>query len=425
MDFPGGSLTSLAGILYISSVLPMHSEINPSLLLTQLSSDQSTGCLEVVYNSITWNIFLRFGQLLSVDCSISSLGQLIQRLRQIGCEEAAKAVEVNIHSNAQFSTGSLVRQEIDNLAEKGLIDRAQYRYCSLELTKDSLESLVWLTHGTSTWHPNQQMPTTTVTNAHNSLNVSTLLNYYQQRLTIWQTFNIIVQSPHQRPYLTNENLLENTVPKGTLSTKALQQISQLMRGASLREIAISIKQDELKLVQILIPYVYHNVFFFRKPLAPFDELPTIPKTTIQLASLNGQTTPVDQQSNQPISQNKIYQIACIDDSPMILDEIERFLGKSGKYQLTKLNEPVKASAAILRLKPDLILMDITMPNINGYKLCSLFRSSEALVNTPIIMVTGNKGLVDQVRAKLVGATDYLTKPFTENKLLEIVEKYLS
>ncbi len=404
----------------------MHSEINPSLLLIQLSSDQSTGCLEVVYNSITWKIFLRFGQLLSVDCSISSWSQLIQRLRQIGCEEAAKAVENNIHNtNVYFSTGCLVRQEIDTLAEKGLLDRAQLRYCSLELTRENLESLIWLTHGTSTWHPNQQMPTTTITNSQNSLNTSVLLDYYRQRLTIWQTFNVIVQSPHQRPYLTNENLLENTVPKGTLSLKALQQISQLMRGASLREIAILIKQDELKLVQLLIPYIYHNVFFLRKPSAPFDELPTIPKTTIQLASLNGQQTPVNQQLDQPISQNKIYQIACIDDSPMILDEIERFLGKSGKYQLTKLDEPVKASAAILRLKPDLILMDITMPNINGYKLCSLFRSSEALANTPIIMVTGNKGLVDQVRAKLVGATDYLTKPFTEKKLLEIVEKYLS
>jgi two-component system, chemotaxis family, response regulator PixG len=129
--------------------------------------------------------------------------------------------------------------------------------------------------------------------------------------------------------------------------------------------------------------------------------------------------------SQPPPGSKVYQIACIDDSPTVLDEIERFLGNRGKYQLTRLEEPIKASSTILRLKPDLILMDITMPNINGYKLCSLFRSSEALAHTPIIMVTGNKGLVDQVRAKMVGATDYLTKPFTQEKLLGMVEKYLS
>jgi two-component system, chemotaxis family, response regulator PixG len=71
------------------------------------------------------------------------------------------------------------------------------------------------------------------------------------------------------------------------------------------------------------------------------------------------------------------------------------------------------------------LMDITMPGINGYKLCSLFRSSTALAEIPIIMVTGNKGLVDRVRANIVGATDYLTKPFTEQDLIALVEKYLT
>jgi two-component system, chemotaxis family, response regulator PixG len=69
-------------------------------------------------------------------------------------------------------------------------------------------------------------------------------------------------------------------------------------------------------------------------------------------------------------------------------------------------------------------MDITMPDINDYKLCRLFRSSAAFETTPIIMVTGNKGLIDKARAKLVGATDYLTKPFSQTELLELVEKHL-
>jgi two-component system, chemotaxis family, response regulator PixG len=398
----------------------MHPEINPFLLLTQLSSDQTTGCLEIVYKSTTWNVFIRFGQLLSVDCSILSLNQLLQRLRQMGCEAAAQAVASNQHNNAQSSTGLLVYQEVNLLAEQRLIDRTQLRNLALELTKESLESLLWLTKGTSQWHPDRLMPATAINNAHNSLKISSLLDYYQQRLTIWQKFSTIIESPHQRPYLTTENQAENVVPRGTLSATGLHQISQLMRGVSLRELGILLKQDELKLVQMLTPYIQHNVIFLRKPSAPFDALPNIPKSDLSPTNSNQQTTTfINQNSNQ-----KVYQIACIDDSPLILDEIERFLGKTGRYQLTKLDEPVKASAAILRLKPDLILMDITMPNINGYKLCSLFRSSEALADTPIIMVTGNKGLVDQVRAKLVGATDYLTKPFTKEKLLAIVEKYL-
>jgi two-component system, chemotaxis family, response regulator PixG len=267
------------------------------------------------------------------------------------------------------------------------------------------------------------MPATEISNSHNSLKISSLLEYYQQRLTIWQKFITIIQSPHQRPYLTTEILADNIVPRGTLSSAGLHQISQLMRGVSLRELAMLLKQDELKLLQLLGPYIQNNVIFLRQPSAPFNALPNIPKPALLPTNISEKKILSDPLNS--IKKSKVYQIACIDDSPMILDEIERFLGSTGKYQLTKLEEPVRASAAILRLKPDLILMDITMPNINGYKLCSLFRSSEALANTPIIMVTGNKGLVDQVRAKLVGATDYLTKPFTKEKLLTIVEKYLT
>ncbi len=406
-----------------NSPLPMNSEIDFSSLLTQLSGDQSTGYLEVKYNSITWNIFIRFGQLLSVDCSILSLNQFLQCLRQMACEQAVRAIESDIRSSSQLATGILVHREIEKLAKEGLVDRAQLRHLSLEITKESLESMLWLTNGISTWHPNQLMPATEIANAHNSLKISSLLNYYQQRLSIWQNFSRIIQSPHQRPYLTTENSADNIVPRGTLSPAGLHQISQLMRGISLRELATLLKQDELKLAQLLIPYIQHNVIFLRQPSAPFNELPLIPVGSLSPANSNKKAiTSIDQ---EPDDSSRIYQIACIDDSPLILDEIERFLGEDSKYQVTKLEEPVKASAAIFRLKPDLILMDITMPNINGYKLCSLFRSSEALANTPIIMVTGNKGLVDKVRAKLVGATDYLTKPFNKQELLTIVEKYLT
>ena len=64
-----------------------------------------------------------------------------------------------------------------------------------------------------------------------------------------------------------------------------------------------------------------------------------------------------------------------------------------------------------------------MPKINGYKLCKLLRGSDNCNHTPIVMVTGNTGLIDKARAKIAGATDYFTKPFTQQELIEIVEKY--
>jgi two-component system, chemotaxis family, response regulator PixG len=403
----------------------MNTEIDPSQLLTQLANEQSTGCLEIVHGSIVWNIYLRFGKLLVVDCSIQSLPQLVDRLRSLGYEQAAQSVKVD--------SGNMVWPELERLALAGLLDapkerlrqRVQLEQISTDLTKAAFESLLWLRNEQMTWHPDRPMPISTGLNPPPSLDLAATIDYYQQRLKIWQKFTTIIRSPHQRPYLTNAKFLETPVPGGILSSKALHQIAQLMKGRSLRELALFLKQDELKLVQLLTPYLRHDAICLRDPAAPFDRLPLIPEPDLPPVNSVEKLPDLEQKlSIAPINRD-LYQIACIDDSPLILDEMERFLGNKGKYQLTKLEDPIKASGIIFRLKPDLILMDITMPGINGYKLCSLFRSSAALAQTPIIMVTGNKGLVDRVRANLVGATDYLTKPFTEQDLLAVVEKYLT
>ena len=124
------------------------------------------------------------------------------------------------------------------------------------------------------------------------------------------------------------------------------------------------------------------------------------------------------------SRGKKFKVACIDDSPTILDEMQRFLADD-IYEITRIEDPLKAAPILLRLKPDLILMDISMPNINGYKLCSFFRASASLKKVPIIMVSGRTGFIDKTRAKMVGSTDYLTKPFSQTELLSVVNKYLS
>ena len=94
------------------------------------------------------------------------------------------------------------------------------------------------------------------------------------------------------------------------------------------------------------------------------------------------------------------------------------------FSVVAVNEPLKALMQILRTKPDLILLDIEMPNINGYELCSLLRKHSYFKNTPVIMVTGRKGLIDRAKAKIVRASGYLTKPFTQGDLLKIVFQHI-
>ena len=65
-----------------------------------------------------------------------------------------------------------------------------------------------------------------------------------------------------------------------------------------------------------------------------------------------------------------------------------------------------------------------MPELDGHELCSMFRKSVAFSQIPIIMLTGKDGFIDRIKAHMVGATEYLTKPFREKELLTIVERYL-
>jgi twitching motility two-component system response regulator PilG len=126
----------------------------------------------------------------------------------------------------------------------------------------------------------------------------------------------------------------------------------------------------------------------------------------------------------PAPAPKTYTIACIDDSPTVLQAINAFLDDRS-FSVILINDPVKALMQIIRSKPDLILLDVTMPNLDGYELCSLLRKHPSFRGTPIIMVTGNTGFIDRAKARLVGSSGYLTKPFTQSDLVKMVFKHLS
>jgi chemotaxis family two-component system response regulator PixG len=81
-------------------------------------------------------------------------------------------------------------------------------------------------------------------------------------------------------------------------------------------------------------------------------------------------------------------------------------------------------STLLEKKPDLIFLDLVMPNTNGYELCSFLRKTSQFQDVPIVILTGHDGVVDRVRAKLAGSTDFISKPPEEEKVLQILQKYL-
>lgn len=114
-------------------------------------------------------------------------------------------------------------------------------------------------------------------------------------------------------------------------------------------------------------------------------------------------------------------VACVDDSRTIQQFVKLALEPAG-YEVLSLTDPTEALGQLLERQPLMILMDIEMPKIDGYELCRMVRQVEALRRVPVVMLTGREGLIDRVRAKMIGCTAYLTKPFNPVEMLELVQK---
>ena len=116
-------------------------------------------------------------------------------------------------------------------------------------------------------------------------------------------------------------------------------------------------------------------------------------------------------------------ILIIDDSPTIRKLLALTVERRG-FQARVAADAYEA-IDLLRDQgvPDLILLDITMPGMDGYQLCKLLRQNDETAALPIIMLTGKDGFFSKVRGRMCGSTEYLTKPFDPEGLLRIVEKY--
>jgi two-component system, chemotaxis family, response regulator PixG len=116
-------------------------------------------------------------------------------------------------------------------------------------------------------------------------------------------------------------------------------------------------------------------------------------------------------------------IACIDDSPVIGKELEAILKPLG-YEVFSILDPLQSLTTLLQKKPKLIFLDLVMPNTNGYELCSFLRKSPLFKELPIVMLTGHDGVIDRLRAKVAGSTDFLGKPPDPVRVVEVVQKLL-
>jgi len=460
-------------------------KLRPLNLLRQLSNCSDSTCLQALSNSVSWSIYLEQGKITYATHSVEPFDRLERHLRRLSYQIPLLTSEVRVQVRLMFEPDShsqliehdsnsrshpLEYQAISWLVSQQHIHSTQAAVLIQELVKEVIESFLLLKEGIyELTEPLDIIPKTC------RLDVEQILEYCQVRLQNWQTLVPQISSQYQRPYLLiNSKFDEKDLPN-------LQpDLTNWMKGFSLCHLAAILNQDEIQLARSLYPYILKGAIILHEPDPPYDKLPKIFEerplrgaTPTLLSKLSPElvdtkeklstivnpypdisegniasvqrlphiSAPSKENFQEPtilnninsasqrvtaatVTTQKVHKIVSVDDSPTILKEISYFL-ENENFSVVTINDPVKAVLSIIRHKPDLILLDLNMLGIDGYELCRIIRNNSIFKKTPIIFVTGSKGIVDKVKAKLVGASGYLTKPFTRTELLKIVFMHLT
>jgi twitching motility two-component system response regulator PilG len=226
-----------------------------------------------------------------------------------------------------------------------------------------------------------------------SLKITPILSRVLKQVRDWKQLYPYIQSPEDYPVLVHTVDLNSVLPPPTM--KKLERWAD--GKTSLRQLA---------------RYLNCDIFTFGKAICPYVE-----KGWVKIASLaNLRQDELDRKPEK--------RIVCIGNKNYMGQSMESTLKANG-YEAIALSNPLEALGILFKLQPDFIFCQIAMPELDGYEICSMLRNSTAFREVPIILVAEKEEVLESLRAKIIGATDYLALPFGNNDLVTILEKYLT
>jgi DNA-binding response OmpR family regulator len=116
-------------------------------------------------------------------------------------------------------------------------------------------------------------------------------------------------------------------------------------------------------------------------------------------------------------------ILVVEDEESLL-KLESILLTSKGYQVHGVTDGQAAVDAIERIKPDLVLLDIMLPEIDGFEVCRRIKQNDATRKIPVIMLTAKKSREDMARGEQAGADWYITKPFKSAMVIETIQRFI-
>jgi len=347
-------------------------EIDVHTIIHLIEFGQRTGELLIESSAGKfWFLFFDNGELIYATDTDSNLTRLRDYLHGLELDNALDRL-----GPSKLGINVLEYGQIWSLLESNILNTAQAKSILESTMREVLFDILSLYQGTFVFEISPAL-----TPKLTKLKLSSLSSEYARHLQTWKKFYPVLQSINQCPVL--------------LSNEALPHLSTWIDGkTSMRQLSRYSGLDICQIGQA----IYEAIALAQVAITPLA------------------------MSEPPQVKVQSSRILCIDDSVTICRAVEYILHNHG-YEVTAVSSPTKALSLIFQHKPDLVLCDIAMPELDGYELCGMLRKSSAFAKVPIIMLTGKDGFIDRVKARMVGATEYLTKPFGEKELLTTVEKY--
>lgn len=349
-----------------------------------------------------WFVFFLNGQIVYVADSDSSLSRLRDYLRRYRVDVSLDSIEVSSRASPNNAPEYAY---LWALLEHRVLTPAQGRSIIQSIVHETLFDLLSLHQGSFIFESGGPALTPQLT----TLEISSLVTKIMKQVQEWKQLHLHIQSPSQCLVITDIIQLARALPDAT--------VNNLERWAdgktSLRQLARYMNRDILTVAKAIYPFVQQGWVQLLYPLR-----------TSEMPSVNANATGTTTGDSGRFVAAKIPRIVFIDDDIATCKAVESILKQQG-YEVISFNDSLKALSLVFQLKPDLILCGIVMPQLDGYELCAMLRRASAFRQTPIVMLTGIDQFIDRVRARMLGATDYLTKPFADSELLMLVEKCLN
>ncbi len=380
------------------------SEIDIRSILQLIELGQRTGELYVeTYSAVTglpgdgaarieqsWLMFFLNGQIVYGGSTTGNLQRLRDYLHRYELDDALDSTVVS----AIASFNSPEYGYLWTLLERHVLTPDQGRAILQGMVQETLFDLLSLHQGSFVFKLSSALSPQLVT-----LEIGPLVTDITKQIQAWKQFHPHIQSPEQRPVIADIVGLQDA-----LSPAAFERLRDRIDGqTTLRQLCRHLGRDLVTVTKAIYPHIQRGLVQVLRSPTPLEQaFPTVESSPWQ---------------------TKVPRVVCIDDGLTVRQTVEQILDQHG-YEVTSIANPLRALSLLFQLRPDLILCDIAMPELEGYELCAMVRQSTAFRQTPIVMLTGKDGFIDRVKARMAGADDYLTKPFGANELLMLVEKYV-